>query len=138
MSGTLYERMGGTLAVEAVVESFYRKNFGDDRVSRFFENVDMDDLAVKMRSLLTVVFGGPNEYTGKTLRDAHAHLVARGLDDSHFDAVLENLRAALEEQNARPDLIPEVLKIAESARDHVLGRSPARPAESISEPLSPA
>lgn len=32
-----------------------------------------------------MVFGGPNNYTGKDLRTGHSHLVQRGLNDGHFD-----------------------------------------------------
>ena len=31
------------------------------------------------------------------MRKGHAHLLKMGLDDSHFDAVIENLGATLEE-----------------------------------------
>lgn len=39
---SLYEQLGGAPAIEAVVESFYRKMLSDDRVSRFFDGIDMD------------------------------------------------------------------------------------------------
>jgi hemoglobin len=57
----------------------------------------MDKQAAKQKAFLTVAFGGPNNYTGKDMRMAHAHLVAKGLSDSHFDAVVENLAATLTE-----------------------------------------
>ena len=45
-----------------------------------------------------------------------------GLNDSHFDAVVENLATTLQELKVAPDLIQEVAKIAESIRDDVLNR----------------
>lgn len=39
---TLYERLGGATALDAAVDIFYRKVLSDDRINRFFENVDMD------------------------------------------------------------------------------------------------
>ncbi|MFN3582979.1 hypothetical protein [Phenylobacterium sp.] len=59
------------------------------------------------------------------MRRGHAHLVARGLDDSHFDAVVENLAATLKELGVGDAEIGEVANIAESVRDDVLGRAKA-------------
>ncbi len=56
------------------------------------------------------------------MRTAHAHLVARGLNDSHFNAVAENLKLTLEELKVPEPLVKQVLTIAESTRSDVLGR----------------
>jgi hemoglobin len=56
------------------------------------------------------------------MRAGHAHLVALGLDDSHFDAVAEDLKLTLEELKVPEPLIAQVLAIAESTRNDVLGR----------------
>lgn len=42
-----------------------------------------------------MVFGGPNNYTGKDLRTGHSHLVQRGLNDGHFDTFAEWLSETL-------------------------------------------
>ena len=122
MSQTLYEKIGGDAAVNAAVDIFYRKVLGDDRINRFFEGVDMDKQAAKQKAFLTMAFGGPHNYTGKDMRDGHAHLVKNGLNDSHFDAVMENLGATLKELNVPDELITEAAAIAESTRNDVLGR----------------
>lgn len=120
---SLYERLGGAPAVEAAVEVFYRRVLSDQRIARFFDGVDMDVQLMKQRAFLTMIFGGPNLYTGSDLRSAHARFVQQGLDDSHFDAVGENLVASLAELGVSQDMIAEVAGIAESARRHVLGRA---------------
>ncbi|KPJ94584.1 MAG: globin [Gammaproteobacteria bacterium SG8_15] len=122
MSQSLYEKIGGDAAVNAAVDIFYRKVLADDRINQFFDGVDMERQATKQKAFLTVAFGGPNNYSGKDMRDGHAHLVARGLNDSHFDAVMENLAATLKELNVPDDLIAEAAAIAESTRNDVLGR----------------
>ena len=122
MSQSLYEKIGGETAVNAAVDIFYRKVLADDRINQFFDGVDMERQAAKQKAFLTFAFGGPNNYTGKDMRDGHAHLVARGLDDSHFDAVMENLGATLKELNVPDELIAEAAAIAESTRNDVLGR----------------
>lgn len=122
MSGTLFERIGGTAAVDAAVDIFYRKVLTDHRINRFFDNTDMEGQLVKQKSFLTMAFGGPNNYSGKDMRSAHGRLVKMGLDDSHFDAVVEDLAATLSELNVPQELIAEVAAIAESTRTDVLGR----------------
>jgi hemoglobin len=120
---SLYEQIGGEAAVDAAVDIFYRKVLSDDRISSFFEDVDMTKQAAKQKAFLTMAFGGPNNYTGKDMREGHAHLVEKGLNDSHFDAVAENLVATLKELNVPQDLIDQVATIALSTREDVLGRS---------------
>ncbi len=119
---TLYEKLGGKDAVNAAVDIFYKKVLADDRINRFFDSVDMQKQIGKQKAFLTMAFGGPTNYTGKDMRDGHAHLVKQGLNDSHVDAVIENLGASLKELNVEDDLIQEVAQIAEGARNDVLGR----------------
>src|SRR5580698_8872833 len=117
---TLYEQIGGEAAVDAAVDAFYRKVLADDRISRFFDGVDMDRQAAKQKAFLTMAFGGPHNYSGADMRRGHAHLVARGLNDSHFDAVVELLGQTLADLNVAPALIAQVAAIAESTRKDVL------------------
>ena len=121
---SLYDELGGAPAVEAAVDIFYRKVLADDRISHFFDGVDMERQAAKQKGFLTMVFGGPNNYTGKDMRTGHAHLVARGLNDSHVDAVIEDLAATLRELGVGEDRIAQVAVIANSVRDDVLNRDP--------------
>jgi hemoglobin len=119
---TLYERLGGQAAVDTAVEIFYRKVLSDDRVNSFFEGVDMDKQIAKQKGFLTMVFGGPNNYTGKDMREGHKHLVAKGLNDSHVDAIIELLGGTLKELGVSDEDISEVAAIANSVRDDVLNR----------------
>lgn len=119
---TLYEKLGGYEALDAVVDTFYRKVLTDDRIASFFDDTDMEQQAAKQKSFLTMVLGGPAEYTGKDMREAHRHLVKRGLNDSHVDAVVELLGKSLAEHGAKPEDIETVAKTANSVRDDVLDR----------------
>ena len=118
----LYDQLGGAAAVEAAVELFDRKVLADPRISHFFEGVDVRRLATHQKAFLTMAFGGPARYRGQALRQGHAHLVARGLDDSHFDAVVELLGQTLVELGVGRELILRAASVAESVRDDVLGR----------------
>ena len=119
---TLYERIGGAVAVDAAVDVFYRKVLADYRINRFFDDINMDKQAAKQKAFFTMAFGGPNTYTGKDLRNAHARLVKLGLGNDHFDVVMEHLSATLKELNVPQDLIIEVETLAESTRKDVLSK----------------
>lgn len=119
---SLYEKLGGELAVNAAVDIFYKKMIADPRVNRFFFGVDMAQQAAKQKAFLTMAFGGPHHYTGLDMRKGHARLVQMGLNDRHFDAVLEHLGNTLRELRVAEPLIGQVIAIAESTRTDVLGR----------------
>jgi hemoglobin len=121
-TSSLYEQLGGEAAVDAAVDVFYRKVLSDDRVSAFFDDVDMDQQIAKQKAFLTMVFGGPVAYSGNDMRTGHAHLIERGLNDSHVNAVIELLGESLREVGAPEHLIAQVAGIAESARADVLNR----------------
>ena len=116
---TLYERLGGADAVDAAVDIFYRNVLQDDRISSFFDDVNMQEQIAKQKSFLTMVFGGPTDYDGLDMRKAHQKF---DLEDVHFDAVLEALEDALDELDVPSEMIEEVIEIAESTRDDVLNR----------------
>ena len=119
---SLFEQMGGAAAVNAAVDIFYEKVINDHRVNRFFQGVDMELQAEKQRNFLTVALGGPNNYTGESMRAGHAHLVAKGLNDTHFDVIVEHLGATLTELGVPADLIGQAAAIVETTRADVLGK----------------
>ncbi|MFO0623523.1 MAG: group 1 truncated hemoglobin [Polyangia bacterium] len=119
---SLYEQLGGSSAIEAVVESFYRKMLADDRVARFFDGVDMDRQMAKQAAFITMVTGGPNHYTGRDMRTSHASMLSRGLGDLHVDVVIQHLAATLAEFGVGAEQIEKVRALCESVRDDVLSR----------------
>jgi len=121
-TASLFEQLGGAAAVDVAVGIFYRKVLADHRINQFFENIDMERQAAKQKAFLTMAFGGPNNYTGQDMRNAHARLVKIGLNDSHFDAVMENLTGTLRELNVPENLIAQVDALAETTRNDVLGK----------------
>ncbi|MCB1669014.1 MAG: group 1 truncated hemoglobin [Pseudomonadales bacterium] len=114
---SVYEKLGGAAAVDAAVDIFYRKVLADDRISDFFDTVDMEAQHQKQKAFLTMAFGGPNEYTGKDMREAHKHM---NLTEEHFNAVAENLAGTLADLDVPQAYIDEVMTIAGSVKDDVL------------------
>jgi hemoglobin len=119
---SIYEQLGGAPAMQAAVEDFYRRVLSDDVLAPFFEDVDMDKQMAKQSAFLTMVTGGPNSYTGRDMRAAHSHLVARGIGDRHVDLVIKHLGDTLAGLGVAPELIQQVAAVAESVRNDVLSR----------------
>jgi hemoglobin len=120
---SLYTRIGGETAIMAATGLLYEKLVADDVTMQFFDGVDMAAQSRKLVAFLTWAFGGPQEYRGKPLREAHAKLVAdRGLGDLHFDAVANHLVATLRELEVKEPIIEEVVSQLGSLRAEVLNR----------------
>ncbi len=123
MSMSIFEEIGGEAAIDKAVDLFYQKVLADDRIKHFFDGVDMQKQSNMQRAFLTFAFGGPNSYEGRSLKAAHERLVKEmGLNDSHFDAVLEDLGNTLKELGVPDNLIAKAAGVAESVRDDVLGK----------------
>ncbi|XOF32639.1 MAG: multiheme c-type cytochrome [Candidatus Electrothrix sp. YB6] len=119
---SLYEQLGGEKTVDVAVALFYKKVLADPRVNGFFKGINMQRQMRMQRAFLTFAFGGPNTYSGRDLRAAHAGVVAKGLNDTHFDVILEHLAASLKELGATDEMIQQAAKVANSVRNEVLNK----------------
>lgn len=119
---SLYERLGEE-TLERIIYLFYDKVLMDDRISHFFRNVDTRNLARHQHHFMMMATGGPNNYIGRSLRDAHRKLVIeKGLNDSHYDAIKEDLKKTLEELGIGFSTIEEIMNVVENMRPEVLNR----------------
>ena len=115
---SLFERIGGKNAVNAAVEIFYTKVQADESINHFFAKTEMQAQTGKMKAFLSYAFGAPMDaYTGKNMRDAHAHM---NIKVEHFNAVAGHLVDTLKELNVPKNLIDEVVAIALSTKKDVL------------------
>lgn len=119
----LFCRIGGHACVQRAVDVFYNKVLDDYRVSRFFETVDMERQRARLLAFLTYALGGGTNYTGASMRKAHEHMVRdQGLNDEHFDAIVEIISETLTELGTPSPLINEVRAVLEATRSDVLNR----------------
>ncbi len=116
---TVFDKLGGAPAIDAAVDIFYRKVLADDRISHFFDTIDMENQHKKQKAFLTMAFGGPNNYTGKDMREAHKGM---NLTEEHFGAVAEALVGTLQELKVPQEDIDSVVTIAVSVKDDVLNK----------------
>ena len=117
---SLFDRIGGSDAIQAATELFYRRVLGDPLLAPYFDDIDIDRQIAKQAAFLTMALGGPNAYTGADLRTAHARLP--GLTDEHVDRVIDHLAATLRELGVAEGDIATIGAVAGSARDEVLNR----------------
>ena len=64
---TLFEKLGGAAAIDAVVELMYQKIFVDPELSDFFRKTDKEKQKDAMKRFLTYATGGSKEWTGKSI-----------------------------------------------------------------------
>lgn len=121
-NSTLFERLGGSGAVQSAVGAFYFNVLNDPRLAHLFSGVDINRLRRHQEHFLTFAFGGPVNYSGRGMAAAHQRLVEEhGLNDSHFDALLQDLDKTLTDLDIERHLITDVLNLVESLRADVLG-----------------
>jgi hemoglobin len=129
--GSLYQRLGGKDAITAVVDELLARLVRDDRVNRRFANADIPHLRLMLIDQICEATGGPCKYTGKDMRTSHAGM---RILDSEFDALVQDLKAALdqlkvplrEQNDLLGALAPMKPDIAQEGAGHpVVGPMPA-------------
>lgn len=122
VSQSLFNRIGGDVAVRATVIKMYDKILSDPLLAPFFENANIEALRNSQMAFVTYAFGGPENYSGKNLRTAHANAVQHGLNDNHFDAVAKHLAESMQELSVPQELIDEAMAIVGTTRSDVLNK----------------
>jgi len=89
---TLFVRLGGQPAINAVVHEFVVATKADPRISQYFTNTDPAKLEKAMDDHICSITGGGCTYTGKPMLAAHTGMKLRPQD---FDAFMEDLAMVL-------------------------------------------
>jgi hemoglobin len=97
-----YDRLGGAPAIREAVDRFYRLVLADDDLTPYFKDVAVSEVKRHQVLLLSQVLGGPADYQGRDLGEAHRGL---GITDAHYDKVVGHLVSVLVELGADDDAI---------------------------------
>ena len=93
---SLYDRLGGKPAIEAVVGEFIGRVAADKRINGRFINTDITRLKGLLVDFVCAATGGPCKYEGRDMHTTHAGFQ---IVDAEFDALVEDLAGALAKFN---------------------------------------
>ena len=114
---SLYDRLGGGDAINALTESWVARVAGDDRANGKFVRTDIHRLKKELVDQLCEVTGGPCTYTGRSMPETHDGMrVTAG----EFEVVMQHLRAALDELNVSKTDQDELVGLLEPMRDDIV------------------
>ena len=95
---TLYEKLGGEAAINAVVDRFYDNMAADPIVKHFYENINLAKLRCRQKQFITLVTGGPSNYEGSDMKTAHCKL---NISKEDFKITWEHLQESLNYFNVK-------------------------------------
>jgi hemoglobin len=119
-SASLYQRLGGRPAIEAVMHTFVANVGRDERVNVRFLFTDLDALQTHLTDQICAASGGPCTYSGRPMKALHAPLHIRAAE---FDAMAEDLVAALRSHSVPERESKELLAIVASTRSDIVESS---------------
>ena len=90
---SLYERLGGKMAITAVVDDFVGRVAADKRINGFFAKANIPRLKMRLVNQICQASGGPCKYRGSSMKAAHRGM---GVTNAAFDALVGDLVATLD------------------------------------------
>ncbi len=114
---TLFEKLGGKPAIEAVVKEVYKRVLDDANLKGYFAKTDMDRQTQMQIKFITMALGGPNEYDGRPMAETHESM---GITSHHFDLVAGHLVAALKWAGVSDEDVNEVVGAVAPLKDAIV------------------
>lgn len=120
---TLYERLGGVFAIAAVVDSLIDRVMreprlnANPRVDEAHHRVPAAGFKYLVTEQLCEAAGGPQRYTGRSMRDSHQALVITG---EQWQAFLDLVKQTLDQFQVPLPEQAEVLMIVQSTRNDIV------------------
>ena len=93
---SLYERLGGQGAIQAVVTKFISNVGGDKRINSYFATTDLKKLNKLLVEQVCAASGGPCTYSGRDMKTTHKGMK---VTTAAFNALVEDLVSALDTFN---------------------------------------
>ncbi len=105
---SLYERLGGVGAIQAVVTKFINNVGADKRINGRFSTTDLKQLNKHLVDQVCQASGGPCTYTGRDMKTTHKGMKITTAD---FNALVEDLVKALDTFNVGKQEKDELLAV---------------------------
>jgi hemoglobin len=93
---SLYERLGGVGAIQAVVTKFIGNVGADKRINGYFAKADLKQLNKHLVDQVCMATGGPCSYSGRDMKTTHKGMK---VTTAAFNALVEDLVSALDTFN---------------------------------------
>jgi len=121
---SLYSRLGGKKSIAAVVDAFVGIVANDGRINKFFAQTAADPQRLakfkgNLVDQICQVSGGPCKYHGKDMKTAHQGM---GITDADFNALVEDLVAALNKFNVGETEKNELLGALGPLKPQIVGQ----------------
>lgn len=98
-SMSLYDRLGGVYAIAAVVDDFIDRVMdnpvlnANPKVDEAHHRVSRAGFKYLVTEMVCWATGGPQKYTGKSMRDSHSHL---SITEREWESFLQDFQATLD------------------------------------------
>ena len=89
----LFDDVGGQQGIDRIVDDATARFLADPRVSKTFEDTNMDRFKKMLSAQLCQLTGGPCEYHGHDMASAHRGLA---VNQAMFNALAEDLQDSME------------------------------------------
>ncbi len=121
---TLYERLGGISAISLVVDQFLANVVGDNVINARFAATVADPFRTQLlrNNLIDQICagaGGPCQYKGKNMVDAHTGM---NITDAEFNALVGDLVAALNQYQVPQQEQDDLLAILAPMKSDIVGQ----------------
>lgn len=103
---TLYEELGGAESIAIAVDRFYERVLADVDLAPSFIGVNMDQQRRLQRQFLSKLTGGPDDYKGRNMTDAHRDLM---ITMYMFERVVQHFEDTLLDLGVPDRLIKQVM-----------------------------
>lgn len=116
-TGTLYDQLGGEAGIAKLVDLIVDKHLVNPTVATRFTHSDVARGRAMAKEFFAAGSGGPVEYTGKSMLDAHAGM---NVSEEEFVAVVDDIMTAVAELGYDDSVSNRVLAIAYSLKGDII------------------
>lgn len=123
LSPTLYERLGGVYAIAAVVDDFIDRIMDDPRlnanpkVDEAHHRVSRAGFKYLVTEQVCWAAGGPQKYTGRSMRGSHEHL---DITESEWQSFLDDLQQTFDKFSVPTTERQELFAIVDSTKADIV------------------
>lgn len=120
---SLYERLGGVYNIAPVVDEFLEVLYVDDvlnanpRIKEARDRVPKAYLKYHVTSLVAQSSGGPEKYTGRSMKESHRHL---GITETEWQAMRADFKKVLDKFKVPEQEQKELFAIVESTKGDIV------------------